>query len=103
MIIGTKITSLEQIKALENPTVKSKYRKNGNVKENEFWTIDVPLIAEHERNGIILINRWFINNSNELIYSENNDFMNLEMYLGIIKPGSWIKELTVLRIDRSDE
>ena len=43
-----------------------------------------------------IINKWYINNKQELIYSDNKDRINLKMYFGIIEANSYIRDLYIL-------
>lgn len=43
-----------------------------------------------------IINKWYINNKQELIYSDDKDRINLKMYFGIIEANSYIRDLYIL-------
>ncbi|MGF7010625.1 hypothetical protein M2146_001149 [Lachnospiraceae bacterium PF1-22] len=84
-----KLKTVEDFKKLENP------KKETNFVGGYKWTVDCPLLLEcksssKKGNTIIPVDKWFINNNNELIFSETNDYFNLEMYEGKISPASFI-------------
>jgi hypothetical protein len=43
-----------------------------------------------------IINKWYINSKQELIYSDDKDRINLKMYFGIIEANSYIRDLYIL-------
>ena len=67
-----RINTVEEFKALENGTVKSKYT-------GFKWTLNKELLLI-EQGKMHFAEKWFINNQNELIWSNKNDYFSLKMY-----------------------
>lgn len=91
-----RLNTAQDFKVLENPTKKSKY-------SGMKWTIDNPLILKLQNADIVVAKKWFINGSNELIYSNKNDFFNLEMYDGSDQPESFVEDAYKIVDDCGDE
>ncbi|MFV0527745.1 MAG: hypothetical protein ACK5MN_03345 [Lachnospiraceae bacterium] len=88
-----RLSTLEDFRAIENPTKPSKFM--GGHK----WTVSEPLILVDNKGNKIIAKKWFINNSDELIYSNKNEYFNLRMYQGTDEPSSYIKDAYRLQED----
>ncbi|MDF9825198.1 hypothetical protein M2475_001632 [Breznakia sp. PF5-3] len=92
-VILKELKTIEDFKEIENPVKRSNYLRNyvNGKAVNEFWTIDKPLLLHHEIKGTIIVEEWFINSKNELIYTSDNQYFKLEMYTGKQDVASYIK------------
>ena len=77
-----RLQSIDDFREVENPQLESKYISfdNKGRKNRMYWTIDQPLLLEQADGAVTASEKWFINEKDELIYNDCNDYFNLSMY-----------------------